>query len=380
MNPSINAASSSSSSIPIGVTATQLYTGKGKQRAEPGYQDLPNPSALGCSTSTSFAFTENQSTRTILNTCESIICATNEHYTKIADPKGGLNKLKEICENERKTIASLEIKAPIDPVTNIGLETAKETHSAFLQERVNEALRIVDGMCRIIETLLGHPKESISAQDISSLEPLIENIVVEIAKLQKSLPSPAKAFLGVLFIAGLVAPFMGLIWYILGNLGLFSMTAVLPQALAGSAWVVGTIFGLIIKWPDYKNACAEKASSSTRQLIRCHETIRSAHKEFKKKMDSVKLDKLDQSVANTLRATSIVYATTNQVNEKLDQLLASRSESASPDLLLAEKDRQLAAKDAEIAAERATRAQLEQRLAKSEEERAKLLDALIKRV
>ncbi len=352
MNPSTSAASSSNSSTPIGGTTIALYAGKGKQRAEPGYQDLPDPSALGCSTNTSFAFTENQSTRTILNTCESIICATNEHYTKIADPKGGLNKLKEICENERKTIASLEGKAPIDPVTNIGLETAKETHSAFLQERVNEALRIVDSICQIIQTLVAHPKESISAQDISSLEPLIENIVLEIAKLQKSLPSPAKAFLGVLFIAGLVAPFMGLIWYILGNLGLFSMTAVLPQALATSAWVVGTIFGLIIKWPDYKNACAERASSSTRQLIQCHETIRSAHKDFKKKMDSVKLDKLDKGIENALRASSITYAATNEVSEKLDRLLASRSESASPDSdLRAENARlreQLAAKEATI--------------------------------
>ncbi len=378
MNPSITAASSSSSGTPITVTATQLYTGKGKQLAEPGYQDLSNLSALGCSTSTSFAFTENQSTRTILNTCESIICATNEHYTKIADPKGGLNKLKEICENELKTIASLEVKAPIGPVTNIGLETAKETHSAFLQERVNEALRIVDSVCQIIETLVAHPKGSISAQDISSLEPLIENIVVEIVKLQKSLPSPAKAFLGVLFVAGLVAPFMGLIWYILGTLGLFSMTAVLPQALAGSAWVVGVIFGLIIKWPDYKNACAERASSSTRQLIQSHETIRSAHKEFKKKMDSVKLDKLDQSVANTLRATSIAFAATNEVkqdtaaiNEKLDRVLASRSESLSPDLL-AEKDRRIAELEQRLAAKDAL-------LEAEKEHSQKLLDALIKR-
>ncbi len=387
LNPSVSAASSSSSSTSIGVTTIALYPGKGKQRAEPSYEqrmtdesglsianndcyDLGNPSASDYSIGTNFVFTENQSTDKILRVCEGVICATNKHYTKIADPKGGLNKLKEICENERKTIASLEVKGPIDPVTNIGLETAKETHSAFLQERVNEALRIVGNLCQIIETLVAHPTESISAQDISSLEPLIENIVVEIVKLQKSLPSPAKAFLGVLFVAGLVAPLMGLIWYILGTLGLFSMTAVLPQALATSAWVVGVIFGIIIKWPDYKNACAEKASSSTRQLIQCHETIRTAHKDFKKKMDSVKLDKLDKGIENALRATSIAYAATS---EKLDQLLASRSESASPDSDLraakdriAEKDRQLAQKDAEIAAERAARIKLERENAKLE--------------
>ncbi len=40
MNPSINAASSSSSSTPVGVTTIQLYTGKGKQRAEPPYQEV----------------------------------------------------------------------------------------------------------------------------------------------------------------------------------------------------------------------------------------------------------------------------------------------------------------------------------------------------
>ncbi|UUM20932.1 hypothetical protein [Mycoavidus sp. SF9855] len=358
MSPSTNAACSSSTSTPIYISTVGPYTGKGKQRADPAYEQkitderglcivddsrsaLTNPSAPDYAISTHFAFTENQSTHKILSTCERIISTTNAHYTKIADPKGGLNKFKEICEKERETIAKLEVKDPIGPVTHIGLETAKETHSAFLQERVNEALRIVDSICQIIQTLVAHPKESVSAQDISSLEPLIENIVVEIVKLQKSLPSPAKAFLGVLFVAGLVAPFMGLIWYILGTLGLFSMTAVLPQALATSAWVVGVIFGIIIKWPDYKNACAERASSSTRQLIQCHETIRSAHKEFKKKMDSVKLDKLGQGVDNTLRATSIAFAKVNEVSEKLDRVLASRSESASPDAELAAENARL---------------------------------------
>ncbi|UAW63485.1 hypothetical protein KMZ15_05140 [Mycoavidus sp. HKI] len=53
-------------------------------------------------------------------------------------------------------------------------------------------------------------------------------------------------------------------------------------------------------------------------------------------MDSVKLDKLDKGIENTFRASSIAFAETsamrNEVSEKLDRLLASRSESASPDL------------------------------------------------
>ncbi len=352
MSPATNAASSSSSSSSVYFSTTGPYTGKGKQLADPPFgqrmadENVPfivdngsyvliDPSPPTYFNRIGLGSTGNPRPDEILNTCERTISKTNKRYAKIADREGKLEKFKEICKTERKTIADLEVKAPIDTVTHIGLETAKEAHSVFLQERINEALRIVDSVCLIIETLIAHPKES-----MSSLDKSVESIASEIAKLQKSLPTPAKAFLGVLFVAGLVAPFMGLVWYILGTLGLFSMTAILPQAIGGAAWVVGVICGIILKWPDYKNACAERASVGTRQLIQCYGTITLAHKDFKKKMDSVRLDKIDNKLDDAFRASSINFAATTAVNEKLDQLLATRSTSASPDAdLIAENAR-----------------------------------------
>ncbi len=347
MNPATNAASSSSSSTSMYFSSTGPYTGKGKQRADPPFGPRITDENGAFSNINGLGFIENQSTYKIINTCERTISNTNKRYAKIADREGKLEALKEICITERKTIADLEVKDPVDTVTHIGLETPKEARRVFLQERINEALCIIDSVCQIIETLIAHPKEPMSALDES-----IESIAIEIAKLQKSLPTPAKAFLGVLFVAGLVAPFMGLVWYILGTLGLFSMTAVLPQAIGGAAWVVGVIFGIIIKWPDYKNACAERASVGTRKLIQCYGTITLAHKDCKKKMDSVRLNKIDSKLDDAFRASSINFAATTAVSEKLDQLIAARSTSASPDAdLIAENIRlreELAAKDATI--------------------------------
>ncbi len=410
MNSSISAASSSSSSTPIGVTTIQLYTGKGKQRAEPPYQeamivegdlsendfeivqrdhvDPPDSSQYG---ETSYSeiggtFKANTLGNQLYSVCEKEIRDTREYYEKIADREGSLKTLKNTCEDARHKIAALEVPASIDSVTNIGLETAKEAHIAFLQERVQEALSIVGTVLQTVEALLQNPKKPISDLDAS-----IERIVKEIDQLQKSLPSPAKAFLWVILFGVVLVPLVTLLWYSLTCLGLISMTAALPQALTAIAWVVCMIAGILKSWPDYKNACAENASSGTRQLIRCHETIRSAHKDLKSKMDSSQIQAAAKNSENAVRASSFFGAhifsrtnellgfgsknleKTNEINEKLDKVLAAER-TPSPEFIALEK-----AYEERLAEERAARAELEQRLAKSEEEKAKLLDALIKR-
>ncbi len=426
MNPSTSAASSSSSNTRIGVTTVALYTGNGKQRAEPSYQEamvvagdvsessfeivqrgyaaLPgsfHSEDMG-STSTFLpshfdsasyneigaAFKANTLGNELYSACDQKIHTDREECEKIADREGSLRTLKNTCQNARHTMTGLKVPPSINSVTNIGLEAAKEAHIAFLQERVQEALSIVDTIFQTVEALLQNPQKP-----ISDLDPSIEHIVKEITQLQKSLPSPAKAFLWVVLFGVVLVPLVTLLWYSLTCLGLISITAALPQALTGIAWVVCMIAGILKSWPDYKNACAENASSGTRQLIQCHETIRSAHKDLKSKMDSSQIQaaaKNSETAARTssffgahifsrtnellgfgsktLEKTNEVFDKTNAIKETLDKVLADRV--PSPEFLALEKT--LAAKDAEIAAERAARAELQQELAKAQQEKAKL--------
>ncbi len=181
------------------------------------------------------------------------------------------------------------------------------------------------------------------------------------------------------------------------------MTAAVPQALTAIAWVACMIAGILKSWPDYKNACAENASSGTRQLIRCHETIRSAHKDLKSKMDSSQIQAAAKNSENAVRASSFfgahIFSRTNEVftktnellgsvtnfgsknlektneikqdtaviNEKLDKVLAA-DRTPSPELLALEKayEKRLAEQENEIAAERAARIKLERENAKLE--------------
>ncbi len=379
MNPSISAASSSSSTTPIGVTTIALYTGKGKQRAEPRYQEVipaddrsDVDGEIGSSSSN--IPSDSVTLYKFFRKWAHAIHTTDERLIRTADREGELQKLETICQAQHHTISFLKNGISIDSVTHIGLEKGKTAHIDLVQQQITRALDLVQALCEKIQTL-----HSDSQTPIDELNPCIEEIATEIVALQKSLPSPAKAFLWVILFAVAFVPVATLVWYSLTSLGIISMTAALTQAITGIAWVACVLAGILKSWPEYKNACAESASSSTRTLIHCHETIRSAHKDFKKKMDSAQISRAAENSKNAALASMSsvqlglqAHEKLDRFNGKLDQLLASRSESASPDSDLraaqeriADLERRLAAKDALLEAEK--------------EHSQKLLDALIKR-
>ncbi len=365
MNPSINVASSSSSSIPTGVTTIALYTGKGKQRAEPRYQEvIPGDGDLSGADwsignpSSNIPSDASISGNGLFKRCVDAIHTADERLTKRADREGELQKLERICQAQHSTIGSLKNRVSIDSVTHIGLEKGKAAHTDLVQQQITRALELVQALCDKIQTL-----HSDSERPIDELNPCIDEIATEIVTLQKSLPSPVKAFLFVILFAVVFVPVATLVWYSLTSLGVISMTAALAQSITGIAWVACVIGGILKSWPEYKNACAESASSGTRTLIQCHETIRSAHKDFKKKMDSAQISRAAENSKNAALASTAsvqlglqAHEKLDRFNGKLDQLLASRSESASPDSDLraakeriAELEQRLAAKDEVIA-------------------------------
>ncbi len=360
MNPSTSVASSSSSSTPMGVTTIQLYAGKGKQRAEPRYQEVipvdgVSDAGWGVGSPSSNISSDSSMLYKFFRQCVHAIHTTDERLIRTADREGELQKLERICQAQHSTIGSLKNGVAIDPVTHIGLEKGKASHIDLVQQQITRALELVQTLCEKIQTL-----HSDSQTPIDELNPCIEEIATEIVTLQKSLPSPAKAFLWVILFAVAFVPVATLVWYSLTSLGIISMTAALTQAITGIAWVACVIGGILKSWPEYKNACAESASSGTRTLIQCHETIRSAHKDFKKKMDSAQISRAAENSKNAALAstTSVhlglqAHEKLDRFNGKLDQLLASRSESGSPELL-AEKDRRIAELEQRLAAKDAT--------------------------
>ncbi len=362
MNSSTNAASSSSSSTPIYFSTAGPYTGKGKQRAELHYQeliladdDLSDADWEIVNSNHKILSDSFMPRNSLFRRCVNVIHTADERWIKMADRKGELQKLERICQAQHHTIGSLKNGVSIDRVTHIGLEKGKVAHIDLAQQQITRALHFVQALCEKIQTLL-----SDSQRPIDELNPCIEEITTEIGALQKSLPSPAKAFLWVILFAVVFVPVATLAWYSLTSLGVISMTAALAQALTGIAWVACVLAGILKSWPEYKNACAERASSCTRTLIQCHETIRSAYKDFKKKMEYAQITRAAENSKNAALASAASVQLGLQANEKLDRidrLLASRSESASPDSDL-----------------KAENARLREQLAKSEAEKEKLRD------